>query len=447
MPAKSETPSPVAEKVSAPVPKQAAAIFKATQSLPEKQSLPTPSKAVRPGKPAPVKIPFKIPAILLEGDEPAKSGARDSGKPGGAPIIPPGFSAAYGSGRLTATPRDPHCLYVHWDFTYEQQQQFNVASVHGAMVLRVKSDRAEELTQVHLHQDSRHWFVHVPDANAVYLAELGYYQADGGWVRVAESSEVRTPSDQVAQDKTVRFARMPEEGQGVHQRSPEQHLAESPGRSGQPMSEGWERHGSLHEVIPPDSAPLEFLPQPSASATNWTSTQEEALEELVLGWLTRPHWFESGQIDQLVQGRTQRKKPGRDQGFVFPAPSSAEIALAALAPERGEAISSEALGQEQLRQRNFWFNINAELIVYGATDPSATVTIGNRAIRLRRDGTFSYRFALPDGYYELPSVATSLDGESRRANLRFTRSSEYQGEVGAHPQDQELKVPAPENTV
>jgi hypothetical protein len=241
---------------------------------------------------------------------------------------------------------------------------------------------------------------------------------------------------------------MPEEGWGVHQRSPEQQGAKPSGDFSQRMPEVSERHGPLHEVIPPDlSARLEYLPWLSESSSEWTSAQEEALEELVLGWLSRSDWFESGQIDQLVQGRTQRKRPGPNHGFAFPAPSSAEIALAALAPERGEGISSEALGPEQPRQRNFWFNVNAELIVYGATDPSATVTIGNRAIRLRRDGTFSYRFALPDGYYELPSVATSLDGESRRANLRFSRSSEYDGEVGAHPQDQKLKVPAPENTV
>jgi uncharacterized protein len=443
---KSETKSPVAAKGSAPIPIKAAALFKATQSLPEKQSLPAPSKAGPVGKPAPVKLPFKIPAILLEGDEPAKTAARDAGKAGAAPLAPPG-SSAYGSGRLTATPRDPHCLYVHWDFTWEQQQQFNSASVHGAMVLRVKSDRSGELTQVHLHPDSRHWFVHVPDANVIYQAALGYYQADGGWVRVAESLEARTPSDQVAQDKTVRFARMPEERREVHQKSSEQR-AELPSHLGQPRFEVRERHESLQGVIPPDvSVPLEFLPPRSDGSANWTSTQEEALEELVLGWLTRPQWFESGQIDQLVQGRTQRKRPRLDQGFAFPAPSSAEIALAALAPERGEAISSQALVPEQPRQRNFWFNINAELIVYGATEPNATVTIGNRPIRLRRDGSFSYRFALPDGYYELPAVATSLDGESRRANLRFTRSSEYQGEVGAHPQDQALKVPAPENTV
>src|SRR5688572_31722682 len=32
----------------------------------------------------------------------------------------------------------------------------------------------------------------------------------------------------------------------------------------------------------------------------------------------------------------------------------------------------------------------------------ATVTIGGRPIRLRPDGSFSYRFSLPDGEYELP---------------------------------------------
>jgi hypothetical protein len=52
------------------------------------------------------------------------------------------------------------------------------------------------------------------------------------------------------------------------------------------------------------------------------------------------------------------------------------------------------------RKNDFWFNVNAELVVYGATEPDATVTIGGRMIKLRPDGSFSYRFALPDGAYE-----------------------------------------------
>jgi len=100
------------------------------------------------------------------------------------------------------------------------------------------------------------------------------------------------------------------------------------------------------------------------------------------------------------------------------------------------------------QRRGFWFNVNAELIIYGGTEPDATVTIGGRKIELRRDGTFSFRFALPDGEYHLPIAATSADEvETRQAMLNFRRSSVYRGDVGAHAQDAALKTPKPEHTV
>ena len=62
------------------------------------------------------------------------------------------------------------------------------------------------------------------------------------------------------------------------------------------------------------------------------------------------------------------------------------------------------------------------------------------------DGTFSFRFALPDGKYDLPAVAVSADGDdARAAELKFSRETEYLGDVGAHPQDPALKPPLPEN--
>jgi uncharacterized protein len=98
------------------------------------------------------------------------------------------------------------------------------------------------------------------------------------------------------------------------------------------------------------------------------------------------------------------------------------------------------------RFRSFWFNVNAELIVYGATEPDAEVRIGGRKISLRPDGSFSYRFALPDGNYELPAIAVSADREdARSARLEFSRNTEYRGEVQAHPQDEALKTPHPAN--
>ena len=108
------------------------------------------------------------------------------------------------------------------------------------------------------------------------------------------------------------------------------------------------------------------------------------------------------------------------------------------------SLSSPFGGAE--RKKGFWFNVNAELIIYGATEPDAKVTLGGRHIRLRPDGSFSYRFSLPDGKFDLPAVAVSADGtDTRAAELAFNRATEYRGEVGQHPQDPALKPPLPEN--
>jgi len=60
--------------------------------------------------------------------------------------------------------------------------------------------------------------------------------------------------------------------------------------------------------------------------------------------------------------------------------------------------------------RKFWLIVNTELIVYGATEPDAKVTIQGKEIKLRPDGTFSLRFALPDGKQVIPVAGTSADG-------------------------------------
>jgi hypothetical protein len=144
---------------------------------------------------------------------------------------------------------------------------------------------------------------------------------------------------------------------------------------------------------------------------------------------------------ELLQRQVQRRALPLEEALGLP-----PLGISSLPPEQ-EALPSSLVEAERLPPRKgFWFNVNAELIIYGATEPDARVTIGGRPIRLRPDGTFSYRFALPDGYYELPAQATSSDQtDSRRAELRFSRQTVYDGEVGAHPQDKGLRVPSPEH--
>ncbi|MBN1794988.1 MAG: DUF4912 domain-containing protein [Candidatus Omnitrophica bacterium] len=92
-----------------------------------------------------------------------------------------------------------------------------------------------------------------------------------------------------------------------------------------------------------------------------------------------------------------------------------------------EEISSGAISSlfspamAQLKERGFWLVADCELIVYGATDPQAKVTVQGSPIALREDGTFTLRFALPDGRQNIPIDAVSPD-EIETRNITFVVS-------------------------
>lgn len=72
------------------------------------------------------------------------------------------------------------------------------------------------------------------------------------------------------------------------------------------------------------------------------------------------------------------------------------------------SISSPARIRE--KERGFWVVLDTELIVYGATEPDATLTIQGQPVRLRPDGSFTLRMALPEGTQVIPVTALSQDG-------------------------------------
>jgi hypothetical protein len=81
------------------------------------------------------------------------------------------------------------------------------------------------------------------------------------------------------------------------------------------------------------------------------------------------------------------------------------------------AITSGSGGASPVRppeNRGFWFAVDCELIVYGATEPDARVTIQGKPIALRPDGTFTLRYALPDGRIAVEARAVSADGAEER---------------------------------
>ena len=76
------------------------------------------------------------------------------------------------------------------------------------------------------------------------------------------------------------------------------------------------------------------------------------------------------------------------------------------------------------RQRSFWLVADAELIVYGATDPTATLKIGDEVVPLAADGSFRIQVPFRDGQQLYPIEAISADGEQRRSIvLKFERTT------------------------
>jgi len=77
-------------------------------------------------------------------------------------------------------------------------------------------------------------------------------------------------------------------------------------------------------------------------------------------------------------------------------------------------MGSEGLVKHEVEERGFWFILGADLVVYGATEPHASVAIQGHPVQLKPDGTFSLRFQLPDGTQRIDAVAVSADGTFRR---------------------------------
>lgn len=162
-------------------------------------------------------------------------------------------------------------------------------------------------------------------------------------------------------------------------------------------------------------------------ASSWTAEQEKALAEIIDP--TLPGKAGVGSVEIAAQPSAQGRLL---KGEAESAPSSPSSLSGPSSPTGGEIPARGA----------FWLNLNVELVVYGATETDASVCIGGQLVEVRPDGSFTARFALPDGSHEVTVSAISPRGEQREARLSFQRTTERKGVVGEHPQDPALKKPS-----
>ena len=225
---------------------------------------------------------LKIPPILLEGDEPPSVPMNGPGQKyalgqvaATEALAAPEEGAlpeAYGTGKLLLAARDPHWLYAHWDFTPQQQQHYNTLAADRHLVVRVCAGTVMErpFREIHVHPESRHWFVHVERADTQYVGEIGYYRPEQQWVGIATSLPTVTPAEGISTDQTVRFATIPAQVRLSQ-------LA-----------------ALAKQTVPAELPPMEAV-------------REHALAELVGLHLVRQDWGSSAEVGELVRGRGEEE--------------------------------------------------------------------------------------------------------------------------------------------
>jgi len=316
---------------------------------------------------------------------------------------------SYGTGRLFFAARDPYWIYAYWDYTWNQMEEMRRVARYGELKLRVYAGRDSQAPiqqEITLNPAARNWFVQVDHANADYCAEFGYYDHQGNFITASRSYPTRTPSDRMSSRTDARFVTIP-----FHISFRELfEMVKAYFKDGEELAD------VLHR--------LQAAGFPFPFDYERTHADEQALGDMFGKDLFRSIRMGSDVVTEMFQRRLREETssglfvPSSPMGASFGAPTP----------------------------RGFWLNVNAELIVYGATEPKARVVFDGKEIALKPNGTFRFQFALPDGSYDVPIAATSPDEvETRRVFLRFVRNTSEQDGVGVVQHSEGLIPPSPSN--
>ena len=308
---------------------------------------------------------------------------------------------SYGTKKLFLIARDPHILFAYWDLSQVQYQEAARVANDGKVFLEVYVPGEGRVQQIHIWDTHKNWYLQVnrPDTN--FVAQLGYYRPDGGFEVLARSAEVRTPRDTLSPNTDARFVTIPF---SVSFRE----LYDLIAAQAQPGEE-------LVETLARLQRSDYELPFQARVPRDLTEKESEELLEYLGDEEVRRRMVGSFEITEILKKRFETMV------------SSGQWASSA-----GAWVTSVSspFGASFGRERGFHMHVNAELIIYGGTEPNAKVRIDGQDITLSKDGTFSYHFVFPDGQFHIPIDATSADGvEMRSALLSFLRMTELQGDV------------------
>lgn len=266
-------------------------------------------------------------------------------------------------------PRDPQWAYCFWSIAAADRKKAQRAGATQLCIrladvtgLAAEQSHPHTLQELVVDANASEWFVPVPLDGRDYRVELGYRLRSGGWYSLAFSAVAQVP--------------------GVE---PSERIADA-------------------------FVPFSLEAGPTAVA--------EAVVAPVMG--------AGVQHEQHYQRATLPTRSRRVGSEVLH-----EYDLDSPGPLNDSGTGVWASGRSEsgtgaVRERSFWLVADAELIVYGATDPAASLFIGDQQVQLEQDGSFRIHVPFRDGEQLYPVRAIAADGEQERSiSMEFERRTPH----------------------
>ncbi|MGB3208086.1 MAG: DUF4912 domain-containing protein [Crinalium sp.] len=316
--------------------------------------------------------------------------------------------AGYGESRIVLMPRDPQWAYTYWDIPNEHKEELRrqggqqlALRLYDVTDINIEYQSPHSIQEYPSDELAREWYLPMPVSDRDYVVDIGYRCADGRWLVLARSAPVRVPpvypSDWI-EDQFVTVS--------------------------------WEedlRSQTILELVPPSKKAAATAAPAGSTATGYGTSNATGnpIYDDIFGMAQSA---EAQRVAGSLYGSMQQA-PVHEQAissYVFPSgvgmwavPTASGLNMS------GVGMSGVGFGAApSIRPRQFWLVADAELIVYGATEPDATVTIGGRPIKLNPDGTFRFQMSFQDGLIDYPIMAVAVDGEQTRSiHMKFNRET------------------------
>ncbi len=297
---------------------------------------------------------------------------------------------SYNETRVTLLVQDPYWFHTYWEISQKDIKQYKIdqEEIRKAMILRLYTPGVGRVLDVEVDGGNQSWYFNVPQGNTVYYAELGVRSKNNKFIAIARSNQVYVPVDTASPDADKNWT-LPESGYN------EDIFIQSGGylvRKDEFGVEATEWNGSPSE----ESGFIAGSGSGSRSGRRSSATSSSFARSSAVG-------------SSAGVNRSSAQELGGRSSSVFVRSSVGSAGRSSAGSASSGGGFSALPVSESVKGRKFWAELHTELVVYGATEPNAKVTLGGMPIQLTSEGTFSIRFYLRDGQHPVPFVATSND--------------------------------------